>query len=49
MQTVNENTVWMEGRILINIANCAMLRDGRDDMGKIIRSLRAKLGKKMEM
>ena len=48
VETVNENTIWMVGRMLIDASKCAIMKDGRDEMQKIIKMCRLRLAKKLE-
>ena len=30
VETVNENTLWLEGRMLVDASSCSLMKDGRD-------------------
>lgn len=48
VETVNENTIWMDGRTLIDASKCSIMKDGKDEMSKIIKVCRSRLAKKLK-
>jgi hypothetical protein len=47
IETVNANTLWMEGRILIDPSKCSIIKDGKECIEKVVKLLKSKLAKKI--
>lgn len=47
VETVNENTLWMQNRIIVDVQSCALLKDGNDHMSKLIKTLKTRLARKL--
>lgn len=48
VQTVNPNTSWMQGRFLIDASKCSMIKEGKDEMPRLIKLFKLRLAKKLQ-
>jgi hypothetical protein len=40
VETVNENTIWMQGRLLIDIAQCCVLKETKEYTNRLMKLLK---------